>query len=76
MGEFDLDAGLPAKFERGHKLAELFAIEDHAVEDGAVFLVFIRSAWQAIDAALDSLVEIRFDARQRRESGVQSIKKP
>jgi len=42
VGEFDLDAGLPAKFERGHKLAELFAIEDHAVEDGAVFLVFIR----------------------------------
>ena len=28
-------------------------------------LVFIRSAWWAIDAAMASLGEIRFDARQR-----------
>lgn len=35
--------------------------------------VFIRSAWQAIDAAMASLDEIRFDAQQRRESGVQSV---
>lgn len=36
-------------------------------------LVFIRSAWMAIDAAMASLGEIRFDARQRRESGVQPV---
>lgn len=29
-------------------------------------LVFIRSAWMAIDAAMASLDEIRFDARQRK----------
>jgi hypothetical protein len=37
-------------------------------------LVFVRSAWMAMDAAMASLGEIRFDARQRRESGVQSVK--
>ncbi len=32
-GEFGLGAGFPAEVERGHEVAELFAIEDHAVED-------------------------------------------
>ena len=36
-------------------------------------LVFIRSAWMALDAAMASLDEIRFDARQRKEFGVQSV---
>jgi hypothetical protein len=29
-------------------------------------LVFIRSAWMALDAAMASLDEIRFDARDRK----------
>ncbi len=32
-GEFSLSAGFPAEVERGHEVAELLAIEDHAVED-------------------------------------------
>ena len=33
QGEFGLGAGFPAEIERGHEVAELLAIEDHAVED-------------------------------------------
>ncbi len=33
-GEFGLGAGAPAEVERGQEVAELLAIEDHAVEDG------------------------------------------
>jgi len=36
-------------------------------------LVFIRSAWMAIDAAMASLDEIRFDARQRSQFGARSV---
>ena len=32
-GKFGLAAGLPTEIERGHQIAELLAIEDHAVED-------------------------------------------
>ena len=32
-GEFGLGAGFPAEVERGHEVAEVFAVEDHAVED-------------------------------------------
>ena len=30
---FGLAAGFPAQIKRGHQVAELFAIEDHALED-------------------------------------------
>jgi hypothetical protein len=36
-----------------------------ATESTKVRLAFLESAWQAIDAALASLSEIRFDAQQR-----------
>ena len=32
-GELSLRAGFPAEVERGHEVAEMLAIEDHAVED-------------------------------------------
>jgi len=32
-GEFGLGAGFPAEVERGQEVAELLAIEDHALED-------------------------------------------
>src|ERR1017187_2526150 len=32
-GEFGLGAGFPAEFQRGHEVAQLLAIEDHAEED-------------------------------------------
>lgn len=39
-----------------------------ATASTAARLAFLRSAWFAIDAAMGSLDEIRFDARQRRLS--------
>ena len=32
-GEFGLGAGLPAEIQRGHEVAELLSIKDHALED-------------------------------------------
>jgi hypothetical protein len=59
-------------------LAELarHRVMPSATESVKVRLAFLESAWQAIDAALASLSEIRFDARQRRESGVRSVEIP
>jgi hypothetical protein len=37
-GEFGLTAGFPAEAERGQEIAELLAIEDHAIENTATKL--------------------------------------
>jgi hypothetical protein len=52
-------------------LAELerHRVMPSATESVKVRLAFLESAWMAIDAALASLCEIRFDAYQRREFG-------
>ena len=34
QGQFLLRAGPPAQFQRGEQFGELFAVEDHAAEDG------------------------------------------
>jgi hypothetical protein len=42
-----------------------------ATESVKVRLAFLESAWPAIDAALASLCEIRFDAQRQRQSQPQ-----
>ena len=37
-GEFGLTAGFPAEVELGQEIAELLAIEDHAIENTATRL--------------------------------------
>jgi hypothetical protein len=61
-----LDAALSFPFARRHleELAMHRTMPTTASTTGR--LVFIRSAWIAIDAAMASLDEIRFDAQQRK----------
>lgn len=60
------DAALSFSFARSH-LNELarYRVLPPATESTSARLAFIESAWQAIDFAMASLHEIRFDSRVR-----------
>jgi hypothetical protein len=62
--EFGLRAGFPTEVERGHEIAELFAIENHALQD-AVYEGVQRGGGEVVlggDAGQFLSVFFRFEA--------------